>query len=53
MSVALLPEVRCARPFDVLGWQPAAKGWLIRLYLPKATAVGAFSAADVSCSVKF
>lgn len=46
MSVALLPEVRCARPFDVLGWQPAAKGWLIRLYLPKATAVSAFSAAD-------
>lgn len=46
MTVALLPEVRCARPFDVLGWQPAAKGWLIRVYLPKATAVSAFSVAD-------
>ncbi len=46
MTVALLPEVRCARPFEVLGWQPAAKGWLIRVYLPKATAVSAFSVAD-------
>ena len=46
MSLALLPEVRCARPFSWLGWQKAEKGLLIRVYLPKATAVEVFSFAE-------
>ena len=46
MSLALLPEVRCAHPFSWLGWQKADKGLLIRVYLPKATAVEVLSFAD-------
>ena len=48
MSLASLPEVRCAHPFAYLGWQKADKGLLIRVYLPKAQAVDVLTLADNS-----
>lgn len=49
MSLASLAEVRCAHPFALLGWQKADKGWLIRVYLPKARAVEVLGFDDHSC----
>ncbi|MEH8017713.1 1,4-alpha-glucan branching protein GlgB [Rheinheimera muenzenbergensis] len=47
MSVTQLPGANCAEPFTILGWQPikpdSTTGWLLRVYLPTATAVTALS----------
>ncbi len=43
-----LNDVRCARPFALLGWQHAEKGLLIRAFLPSALQVTVLSAEDGS-----
>lgn len=53
MTLALLPAVQCAHPFQILSWQPAKKGWLLRVYLPNASEVKAYRYSDQSLLGEF